>query len=275
MYRKIALAVAFSPRLEALIEEAKRLKDIHEASLILIHVGKETIEDREMLLSLLQRHMVDPDAVKIIWQEGKPAKKILQVCNEEQVDLLIAGALKKEFLLTYYIGSIARKIIRKAKCSVLILIEPMTNPGSFQKVVINGTQQPQTPYVIKRGIEFCKMESARQVFILNEIKMYGLKMATISEGSEEEVSKMKKNMVNDEISYVENILKNIETAGLNVNVKVTSGRWATELARFSENIKADLLIVGGQDNLTFFDRLFPHDLEDILGNLPCNLLIIK
>lgn len=275
MYRKIALAIAFSPRLEALIAEAKRLKDIHQANLILIHIGKETEENREILMSLLKRQEVNSDMVKIIWQEGKPAKKIIQICNEEQVDLLIAGALKKEFLLTYYLGSIARKIIRKAKCSVLILIEPTIHPQNFQKVVINGTQQPQTPYVIKRGIAFCKEENARQVFILNEIKMYGLKMATISEGNEAEVSKMRKSMVNDEISYVENILKGIDTEGLNVNIKVTSGRWATELARFSENIQADLLILGGQENLTFFDRLFPHDLEDILGNLPCNLLIIK
>ena len=56
---------------------------------------------------------------------------------------------------------------------------------------------------------------------------------------------------------------------------MTGGRWAVELAKFAERIQADLLIVGRHENLTFIDRIFPHDLEDMLSNLPCNLLIIN
>ncbi|WP_158856209.1 universal stress protein [Lunatibacter salilacus] len=275
MYRKIALAIAFSPRIEALIAETKRLKDLHQASLVLIHIGKKTQELEQKLLAILEKHAVDPKQTKIIWEEGKPAKKIIQICNTENVDLLVAGAMKKEVLFTYYLGSIARKIIRKAACSVLVLIEPSVQPAAFKKIVINGTQQPQTPYVIGKAVDICKLEQAKQVFILNEIKMYGLQMATIGEDSEEEASKQRKRMVNEEIRYVEDILNTIDHEGLKINIKVTSGRWAHELAKFSESIHADLLILGGHENLTFFDRLFPHDIEDILGNLPCNLLIIK
>jgi nucleotide-binding universal stress UspA family protein len=275
MYRKIALAIAFSPRIEALIAETKRLKDLHQASLVLIHIGKKTQELEEKLLAILKKHDVDPKLTKIIWEEGKPAKKIIQICNSENVDLLIAGAMKKEVLFTYYLGSIARKIIRKAACSVLVLIEPSEQPATFKKIVINGTQQPQTPYVIGKAIEICKLEQASQVFILNEIKMYGLQMATIGEDNEESASKQRKKMVNEEIRYVEDILRTINQDGLKINIKITSGRWAHELAKFSESIHADLLILGGHENLTFFDRLFPHDIEDILGNLPCNLLIVK
>lgn len=275
MYRKIALAIAFSPRIEALIAETKRLKDLHQASLVLIHIGKKTPELEQKLQAILKKHEVDPKQTKIIWEEGKPAKKIIQICNTEEVDLLVAGAMKKEVLFTYYLGSIARKIIRKAACSVLVLIEPSDKPASFKKIVINGTQQPQTPYVIGKAVEICKLEQAAQVFILNEIKMYGLQMATIGEENEQEASKQRKKMVNDEVRYVEDILKTINQDGLKITIKITSGRWAHELAKFSENIQADLLILGGHENLTFFDRLFPHDIEDILGNLPCNLLIVK
>lgn len=275
MYQKIALAIAFSPTTEALIAETKRLKDLHQASLVLIHIGKKTQELEQKLLAILKKHAVDPKQTKIIWEEGKPAKKIIQICNTEKVDLLVAGAMKKEVLFTYYLGSIARKIIRKADCSVLVLIEPSEQAAAFKKIVINGTQQPQTPYVIGKAVEICKLEQAAQVFILNEIKMYGLQMATIGEENEEEATKQRKKMVNDEIRYVEDILKTINQDGLKITIKITSGRWAHELAKFSENIQADLLILGGHENLTFFDRLFPHDIEDILGNLPCNLLIVK
>lgn len=275
MYRKIALAIAFSPRIEALIAETKRLKDLHRSELVLIHVGKKSQQLEDRLGELLDKYRVNRAQTKVIWEEGKPAKKILQVCISEGVDLLVAGAMKKEELFTYYIGSIARKIIRKANCSVLVLIEPSETPGSFNKVVINGTQLAQTPYVISQAVSFCKLENAKQVFILNEIKMYGLKMSTIADNSESEISKNRKKLVNEEIDYVQGILSTIDQGDLKINIKVTSGRWSHELAKFAESIHADLLILGGHENLTFFDRLFPHDIEDILGNLPCNLLIVK
>src|SRR5690606_25244719 len=275
MYRKIALAIAFSPRMEALICEAKRMKDLYNASLILIHIGQDSQDKRKSLDALLHKHQIDLQTTTVIWKEGKPAKKILQVCKQENVDLLVAGALKKENVFTYYLGSIARKIIRKAKCSVLVLIEPSIQPQRFDRVVINGTQQSQTPEVIRKGIGLCRSENSSQVFIVNEIKMYLLRMATASEESEAKAAMIKRQLVQDEISYVENILKGIDQGDLKVQIKVTGGRWAVELAKFSEKIHADLLIVGGQENLNFLDRLFPHDLEDILSNLPCNVLIIN
>lgn len=275
MYNKIALAIAFSPRMEALICEAKRMKDLYGASLILIHIGQDSPEKRKSLDVLMDKYQVDRDNTTVIWKEGKPAKKIIQVCNQENVDLLIAGALKQEDVFTYYIGSIARKIIRKAKCSVLVLIKPSVEPQRFDKVVINGTQQSQTPEIIRKGIKLCALEKSTQIFVVNEIKMYLLRMATASEESEAKAAIIKRQLVQDEINYVENILKDIDQGDLKVTVKVTGGRWAVELAKFSEKIHADLLIVGGQENLNFLDRLFPHDLEDILSNLPCNVLIIN
>jgi len=275
MFNKIALAIAFSPRMEALIAESKRLKDRYQAELLLIHVGEKTIVLEEKLNEVLQKNGLLDNGVKIIWAEGKPAKKILQTCEAENVDLLVAGALKSESLLNYYIGSIARKIIRKSKCSVLTLIEPLEKPTPFDKVVINGTEQEQTPFVIEKGLDWCKKDGAKQIFIVNEIKMYGLKMATAGEGNEEEIASTRRKLVSDEVAYVNDILKNLDKGNLKINVKITCGKWAIELAKFAEDVNADLLIVGDDGKLGFMDRLFPHDLEEILNNLPCNLLILK
>ena len=275
MFNKIALAVAFSPTLEALICESKRLKDIFNSELLLIHVGEKSPELENILQQLLSKHGLEGNKIKTIWEKGNPAKKIIHTCNEENVDLLVAGALKTEGFFKYYIGTIARKIIRKSNCSVLMLVDPLENPTPFDKVVINGTQQEQTPFVIKKGLEWCKMDQAKQIYVVNEIKMYGFQMATAAEGGEEEVSNTRRKLVSEEVTYVENILKTIDKGDLKINIKITCGKWAVELARFAVDFKADLLIVGDEGKLGFLDRLFPHDLEDILNDLPCNLLIVK
>ncbi|MDO8965548.1 universal stress protein [Algoriphagus sp.] len=275
MYSKVALAIAFSPRMEALIAEARRLIGIFQGELVLIHVGVKTPELESTLNEILKRHCSDLKRIKTIWKEGKPAKTILKTCEEEQVNLLVLGALKKEGLLTYYLGSIARKVIRKSPCSVLTLIDPKIETTRFSKVVINGTQLEVTPRVIEKGLKFCQVEGAGQIHILNEIKLYGLQMATAGEGSEDEVSTTRRKLVQEEIKYVQEILDGLDQTGLRINIKVTAGKWAVELVRYCESIEADLLIMGDENGYSFIDRIFPHDLEDILSELPCNLLIVK
>jgi nucleotide-binding universal stress UspA family protein len=275
MYQKIALAVAFSPRMEALLAETKRLVELFQSDLILIHIGEKTNELEKRLQEVLHRHGLDQNRTTIIWKQGKPVKMIFEACREEKVNLLVAGALKEEGLLKYYMGSVGRKIIRKAPCSVLTLIDPKSETTEFAKVVLNGTQLEITPFVIGSGVIFSREVQADQIHILNEIKMYGLQMGTAGEDSEEEIAQTRRQLVQNEMEYVNDILKDIEIKDLKINIKVTGGKWAVELGRFCEKIGADLLVVGADRDLTFFDRLFPHDLEDLLSTLPCNLLIVK
>lgn len=275
MYQKIALALAFSPRIEALIAEVKQLVIAFDSELLLIHVGTKTPERESELGELLDRHGCNKLRIKVVWLEGKPVKMILKACEEEQVDLLVAGALKHEGLFTYYLGSVGRKIIRKAPCSVLTLIEPKVETSEFSRVVINGTELEMTPFVIEKGLEFSKIVQADLVSILNEIKLYGLQMGTAGEDSEEEIAHTRRQLVQNEIEYVEQIIQKLDTGKLKINIKVTGGKWAIELARFCERTHANLLVVGDERRLTFIDRLFPHDLEELLSTLPCNLLIVK
>lgn len=275
MYHKIALAIAFSPRIEALLSETNRLVNLFDSQLVLIHVGKRSDEREAKLQGLIEKANLSAEKTKVIWKEGKPVKMIIEACHEEEIDLLVAGALKNESIFTYYLGSVGRKIIRKAPCSVLTLIEPKLETTGFSQIVFNGTQAQITPFLIKQGIDFAKKVDADQIFILNEIKMYGLQMGTAAEDSEQEVAHTRRQLVQDEIKYVEGILGKLDQGDLKINIKVTGGRWAIELARFSEKIGADLLVVGDEHKLNFFDRIFPHDLEDLLSTLPCNLLIVK
>ncbi len=275
MFKKIALALAFSPRMEALISETKKIVQTFNSELVLIHVGPKTEELEQKVNEAVKRTGLDQLSTSIVWKEGKPVKMILEACRENDVDLLVTGALKKEGFLTYYLGSVARKIIRKSHCSVMTLIDPQVEASDFSKVVINGTQLTITPMVIDRGIKFSQKVKAEQVHILNEIKMYGLQMGTAGEDNEEEIANTRRQLVQNEMEYVQKILNHIPHDDLRVNIKVTGGKWAIELARFCEKIEADLLIVGDGRRLNFFDRIFPHDLEELLSTLPCNLLLIK
>lgn len=275
MFKRIAIAIAFSPRLQTLLAEAKRTQELFDSELILVHVGSHTEKDDQFMSDQLAMAGLDNGRVRVVWETGDPAKMILAACKREKVDLLVAGALKKEEFFNYYLGSIARYILRKADCSVLMITEPSAESNPFKRIVIHAEDSPYAIDAIKAGVYIGKLQNSRQLHIVREIKLYGLAMAVSSELTEEEHSETRKNMVSDEIKNVEKILKPLDTDGVKINIKVMSGKSGFELSKFCSRVNADLLVVGfPHRKMGIFDRIFPHDLEYIFADLPCDILII-
>jgi len=274
--KKIGVAVAFSPRIEAILAEAARVKKLWGAELILIHVGTHGEKESSRLNQLLIQTGLDTsNDVKIFWEEGKPSQRILAICKKENVDLLIAGALKKENLLQYYLGTVARKIIRKADCSVLLLVNPSTDPQPFKNIVVEADDRPHVEQSLRAACQIALKDESSWLHIVRELKMYGLTMTAAEQCSEQEYEDMRHNLVQSEIDTVEKILQEIPHEGVKINIKLVSGKSGFELTQFTQRKQADLLIVGAPERrFSFFDRVFTHDQEYIFADLPCNLLII-
>jgi len=267
--------MAFSPTAEAMLAEAARWRSIYQATLILIHVGDHGPAEDEQMNNLLQKTGLSSTSVKICWEKGSPAKGILTVCQREKIDLLIAGALKKENLVHYYIGTIARKIMRKADCSFLMITNPSTQPAVYKNIVVNAEDSPYVTEAISAACYLGMKEHSSWVHIVRELKMYGLTMAAADQCTEEEYDDMRQHLVKDEIDKVEDLLSRIPHDQLKVNIKMVSGKAGFELSKFAQRKNADLLIVGApRRRFSLFDRVFPHDLEYIFGDMPCNLLVI-
>ena len=275
-FRKIAVAIAFSPRIRALLAETARLRKLLQADLVLIHVGLKTEKEHNLVNEYLHEAGIDPSSVQIFWEEGKPAERILFRCKKEQVDLLIAGAIKKENIIKYYLGTVARKILRKADCSVLMLTNPSNAPIPFQNIVVNAENSNYVREAIQAAAYIGQADGAGWLHIVREIKMYGLTMSASDNTSEEEYEGLRQSLVRGEVDSVQKLLQNIPLGKLKMNIKLLSGKSGFELARFAQRKKADLLVVGAPPKkFSLFDRVFPNDLEYIFADLPCNLLIVN
>ena len=275
-FQRIGVAIGFSPRGEALLAETNRLRKLWNAQLIIIHVGDKTPEGEQKIDNLLLRQGIQKSDVTIKWKSGKASTSILTCCKEEGIDLLVAGALKQENVFQYYLGSVARKILRKAGCSVLMLTSPSLTPKPYQNVVANAEDSPYVEQALRIACGLCSADNARWLHIIREIKMYGLTMSIAEQGSEEEYDDHRHGLVNYEIEVVEKLLARIPHENVRVNIKILAGKSGFELSKFAEKKRADLLIVGAPPRrLGFFDRMFPHDLEYIFADLPCDLLIVR
>ena len=274
-FETIVLAVAFTPRLDAILADTKRIVDALRANLILIHVGEKTTQKEELLDNLLSQKGINKDLTRLIWMEGDTVDTILKLCKLNIVDLLIIGALEKENIFKYYLGSVARNISRKAKCSVLLLAHPSLEPKKLKKIVVNGVDNPKTIHTINTALYLAERIKVKEISVVKEVHLPTLTMAMSDSVSAPDVNKIKKEFSKEEDFKLHSIIEQCQRNTVEVIEKTIEGKPGYAISKYARTKKADLLIINSPDtHLNLLDRIFTHDIEYVLSNLPCDLLIV-
>jgi nucleotide-binding universal stress UspA family protein len=269
-FKRIALAFAFSPRREALLAEAKRVVDLQNAELFIIHVGERKEHKDSQLDNLVEKLNFNPERTHICWETGDPAVRILEVCQEKQIDLLIAGAMRQRNLLQYYLGSVARKILRNAACSVLVLTEPSKQPQRVKDIVVCIDENPRAKMLLEQAIGVGRRHATRQVHILKQAIQNSKVWPELVR------PESPRQFVEHEIIKVHKILQRINTTGVAYHIKITATDPMQALPAYVKRYNADLLILPTPSHrFMFLHRLFRRELELLFSDLPCNLLLIK
>lgn len=274
-FENIGVAIGFSPNLEAILAEAKMLSDVLHSNLFLFHIGEKTSEKEEALEVILKKVGIDSRKVRTMWMDGDPVDTLLKLCKLNIIDLLVMGAMKKENIIRFYLGSIARSFSRKAKCSVLLLTRPTVPPRKPKKVVVNGVDNPKTIHTINTSFYLSRNLGVADISIVTENHMPGLAMTIAESATAPEASKIKKEYSEQETNKLHSIVERCQKEGLNVKEKVVTGKPGYAIRAYAESRKADLLVINSPDtHLNILDRIFTHDIEYILEDLPCDVLIV-
>ncbi len=274
-FETIAVAISFSPQCRYVLSGAKQLADTLRATLILIHVGEKTSEFENTLDLMMQEVGINSNNTRVIWMEGDPVDTILKLCKLNIVDLLVLGAIEKENLFKFYIGSIARNISRKAKCSVLLLIKPDGQTEKFKKIIVNGVENPKTIHTINTSLYLAKHFNSKDVTLVNEMHVPGLAMAMADDSTAPQAKEIKKNLTEESEETLHSMANQCNTGEIKITEKIIRGKPGYAISKYAKDKKADLLVINSPDtNLNLFDRIFTHDIEFILAELPCNVLIV-
>jgi hypothetical protein len=269
-FETIALAVAFSPRLEALISETARLSRIHKARTIFIHVGRKTSEKNKILFSALEKFGFNDTNSQVYWESGSTVDSILATCKQQVVDLLILGGLAKDNIDDYFKGSVSRDICRRAKCSVLLLTKPRLHPEPFANIVVNGHEHSKTINTIQAAMYFAQKEGTPEITIAEEMDAPVLSLAVNDKGFVADEPPVE----NEGISLGKLIDTNFSSP-VRIKSRSLARREGESVSKYAVDHHADLLVLNSPDHLlSIFDRIFTHDLEYLLSDIPCNLIIV-
>lgn len=253
-FETIAVAISFSPGMESLIAEAKRLSMVHGSVTIFIHVGKKTSEKQRRLGQALTANRFHDGNSRVYWESAGDISSFLQICKHEVVDLILAGCSDKDnFALPS--GRFAHELGSRAKSSVLFYCRQLPS-GAFRDIYVNASDHKKTEWTVATSIYLAEKEKANQLVLFDEA----------GEGVEEQV------MTKKASSWSAGLRTAINQSGIRIVHRSTKGVSVNEFA-FQNN--ADLLIINSPDHhLRIFDRIFNTTTEKILSDPPCHILII-
>ena len=273
--KKILIGIAFSPNLKPNIFEATRMANMFGAQLVGVHVGEKTNKKQNQLADLILEAPKLKYPIKTVWQKGKPVDVILNTAVNEKIDLLVLGALQQENLYKYYVGSVARELTRKAGCSVLLLIKPSVERVKCNHIVVNGLKDKRTTETIEASFLVSKALECKRITIVEEISQKEIEVKVSDDYSLRKANINKEKLKRREDSRVNKILGNINTEGISVKIQSIFGKRGYSIGHYAKVKRADLLVMNAPSKTSILDRIFPHDIEYILTELPTDVLIVK
>ena len=273
--KKILIGIAFSPNLKPNIFEAIRMANMFGAQLVGVHVGEKTNKKENQLAQLILEAPKLKYPIKTVWQKGKPVDVILNTAVNEKIDLLVLGALQQENLYKYYVGSVARELTRKASCSVLLLIKPSVERVKCNHIVVNGLKDKRTTETIEASFLVSKALECKRITIVEEISQKEIEVKVSDDYSLRKANINKEKLKRREDSRVNKILGNISTDGISVKIQSIFGKRGYSIGHYAKVKRADLLVMNAPSKTSILDRIFPHDIEYILTELPTDVLIVK
>ena len=145
-------------------------------------------------------------------------------------------ALTKENLIQYYIGTVARQIMRKANCSVMLLTQPVDEARGFKNIVVDAEESTCHGQSSQMAIKPPDQAGIRGCMV----RELNLCVAWLCQHPinvpEDEYKAIRRGWCRKKLKKV-----NVKTYRMKgyTNIKVAAGKSGYELAQFARRKKAD------------------------------------
>jgi nucleotide-binding universal stress UspA family protein len=245
-----------------------------DAEQIFVHVGRDSEPTRKRLAEVFAQGNVALDPESLLVRNGKPDSVILNAARERDVDMIVIGALERDSVVRELIGSTARRVARRARCSVFLLVGPVDEFAPWRNLVASVRYDEASAELLGWLAALAKPSPRARIHVIREYDPYGGVMVEEDARGGISAGENPGMRAAEEKFLLANFLEGIDMGPVPVTSQCLVGRSGAELLRYSLEVEADLIALTAPDRaLGLWDRFFGHPVEAILQRLPCTLLI--
>jgi nucleotide-binding universal stress UspA family protein len=272
-YRTVAVASTFSPRFLQVLAEGKRVRDRLCQQLQLIYVGQRDDETTSKFASaFLQLELPEDSAIH--YQQGDdPAAAILEAARANEIDLLVAGALEKEVVLRPFLGNVARTLVRKADCSVILFTKPEAEPKPFCRIVFLAEYSDHGRTALLKALRLAALEECEKLFVIRVYTTFDEARAKARTDTPEIGSEGARTLEEEEIA-LERFIDSAGSTDVPIEARCIRGNTGYAALDFIQAVDAALLAVPVDPEACGEEGL-PSHVAWVTDVIPCNLWVIR
>ncbi|MEY2540981.1 MAG: hypothetical protein QOI22_583 [Verrucomicrobiota bacterium] len=271
-YKAIGVASTFSPRFVQVLSEAKRIRDCFGSQLNAIYVG-ECDDDTTKKFSEAFAQLKLPNDSRVLYQKGEdPALGILQAISDNKIDMIVAGALEKEVVLRPFLGNVARRLVREAKCSVMLFTRPESEPRPLRRIVFMADYSEHAQKALTSTWVLAEAENCERLYVIRVYTTFDEARAAISAGNENGMPRAR--TFEEEEKALEEFILAAGQTNVPIEARCVRGNTGFAASDFVQSVEADLLVVPIHPSENPEERL-PNHIAWITDVIPCNLWVIR
>lgn len=287
-FAHVMACVGVSPSAGLVVREAARLARACGARLSFFHAGP----DREQVERIV-RDAADDEPIlahaPLHARRGQPDRVILEESRRIDADLIFAGALASDTLLTGIFGSVARRLARNADRSLFLSIHRFPEHAVARTIVASVAFDERSVAMVEAAARLAIGARARELHIVREHDPYSTRMSETT-GAAGADSRRWEGMLDAATRFeLANFLEEctrrlgvidgaatLQQHGVCLHTECMAGRGGEEVAHFAHRVGADLLVMPAPDRrLGVLDRFFGHPTESLLEQFPCSVLLFR
>jgi len=270
-YKTIAVASTFSPRFVQVLSEGKRMRDRFGAQLSAIYVGECSAETAKKFREVFAQLKL-PDDSRVHYQQGEdPAGGILQALADNKIDMIVAGALEKEVVLRPFLGNVARRLVREAKCSVMLFTKPAAEPQPLRRIVFMADYSAHAQQAFRSTLHLAEGEGCEQLYVIRVYTTFDEARAAISTGNSHGAPGAL--TFDEEEKALEEFILAAGQTKVPIEARCIRGNTGFAASDFVQSVEADLLVVPIHPAEP--GEHLPNHIAWITDVIPCNLWVIR
>jgi nucleotide-binding universal stress UspA family protein len=270
---RILACLSLSPHAPSVAAETLLLGSQLGAEVRFLHAGTPASELHQHLTEVIDKSQSGyPYELRI--ESGRIENLACEMAERDGFGLVIAGAIEKEGTLSYYLGTTARKIARTAGCSVLLIPGAKSGPPGFRRVASTVDTGDPSRRALEYSAHLAEAIGAGELHVLHEYELPAVHVAA-EEGRGRE-KEFRDEMQSEEEIKLLTFLEGIDFRGFKPERVCLCGKPGHEAIGYARTKDIDLLIDRAPiGRLTFWDKLFQHDIEFALEELPASYLLYR
>ncbi|HEX8678704.1 MAG TPA: universal stress protein [Chthoniobacterales bacterium] len=273
-YKRIAVASAFSPRFEQVLAEAKRVRERLGAELNLIYVGEKDETTTRRFAEALTAMQLPPDSL-IHYHQGSPADAILEAVQTNAIELIVAGALEKEVILRPFLGNVARRLVREARCSVMLFTKPDRDPKPLCGIVFFVPEYSgHALHALRLTLDLAAKEQCDKLYVIRVYTTFDAARATLRANLPETAEDQPPaRTLEEEEEALDEFIDRAGETEVEIDARCIRGNTGFAASDFVQSVESDLLVVPAETSADSTE--LPAHIAWVTDVIPCNLWVIR